>query len=591
MKKGQIIEGVVERVDFPNKGIVNTAEGICTVKNVLPGQKITLMVQKNRNKKAEGRVLSVDQKSPLEMESPCPHFGECGGCTYISLPYEEQLVIKEAQVKKLLDSVLDRQEEAWEFQGIKGSPAQYEYRNKMEFSFGDAYKDGPLSLGMHKRGSFYDIVSVSDCQIVDEDYRKILVMTQEHFKDCSFYHRLRHEGFLRHLLVRKAKKTGQILVALVTTSEGISNFPGECVYRYKALLENQNGIEQKNPDSSLIAAYVQKDHEKLVEEWKENLLAMELHGTMTGILHIINDSVADVVQSDETRVLYGQEYIEEELLGLKFKISTFSFFQTNSLGAEVLYETAREYIGDLTHNKDKEIVFDLYSGTGTIAQLMAPVARKVIGVEIVEEAVEAAKKNAELNGLHNCEFIAGDVLKVLDDITEKPDMIILDPPRDGIHPKALTKIIAYGIPRLVYISCKPTSLIRDLETFLASGYHVEKAVAVDQFPWTANVETVVLLSQLRQKPDDYIDVDIDVAELEGTSAETKASYEKIKKYVAEHNDGMKVSNLYIAQVKRKCGIELAENFNLPKSEDARQPRCPKEKEEAIVEALKAFQMI
>lgn len=298
-----------------------------------------------------------------------------------------------------------------------------------------------------------------------------------------------------------------------------------------------------------------------------------------------------MVQSDETRVLYGQEYIEEELLGLKFKISTFSFFQTNSLGAEVLYETAREYIGDLTHNKDKEIVFDLYSGTGTIAQLMAPVARKVIGVEIVEEAVEAAKKNAELNGLHNCEFIAGDVLKVLDDITEKPDMIILDPPRDGIHPKALTKIIAYGIPRLVYISCKPTSLIRDLETFLASGYHVEKAVAVDQFPWTANVETVVLLSQLRQKPDDYIDVDIDVAELEGTSAETKATYEKIKKYVAEHNDGMKVSNLYIAQVKRKCGIELAENFNLPKSEDARQPRCPKEKEEAIVEALKAFQMI
>ena len=444
---------------------------------------------------------------------------------------------------------------------------------------------------MHQRGSFYDIVSVSDCQIVDEDYRKILVMTQEHFKDCSFYHRLRHEGFLRHLLVRKAKKTGQILVALVTTSEGISNVSGEDVYPYEALLENQNGIAQKNLDSSLITSYVQKDHEKLVEEWKENLLAMELHGTMTGILHIINDSVADVVQSDETRVLYGQEYIEEELLGLKFKISTFSFFQTNSLGAEVLYETAREYIGDLTHNKDKEIVFDLYSGTGTIAQLMAPVARKVIGVEIVEEAVEAAKKNAELNGLHNCEFIAGDVLKVLDDITEKPDMIILDPPRDGIHPKALTKIIAYGIPRLVYISCKPTSLIRDLETFLASGYHVEKAVAVDQFPWTANVETVVLLSQLRQKPDDYIDVDIDVAELEGTSAETKATYEKIKKYVAEHNDGMKVSNLYIAQVKRKCGIELAENFNLPKSEDARQPRCPKEKEEAIVEALKAFQMI
>ena len=500
MKKGQIIEGVVERVDFPNKGIVNTAEGICTVKNVLPGQKITLMVQKNRNKKAEGRVLSVDQKSPLEMESPCPHFGECGGCTYISLPYEEQLAIKEAQVKKLLDSVLDRQEEAWEFQGIKGSPAQYEYRNKMEFSFGDAYKDGPLSLGMHKRGSFYDIVSVSDCQIVDEDYRKILVMTQEHFKDCSFYHRLRHEGFLRHLLVRKAKKTGQILVALVTTSEGISNVPGEDVYHYEALLENQNGIEQKNPDSSLITSYVQKDHEQLVEEWKENLLAMELHGTMTGILHIINDSVADVVQSDETRVLYGQEYIEEELLGLKFKISTFSFFQTNSLSAEVLYQTVRDYVGDLTDGEGKadKVVYDLYSGTGTIAQLLSPVAKKVIGVEIVEEAVEAARENAKRNGLTNCEFIAGDVLKVLDRIKEKPDMIVLDPPRDGIHPKALTKIISYGIDRIVYISCKPTSLVRDLEVFLENGYYVEKAVAVDQFPFTTGIETVCLLSNTQR---------------------------------------------------------------------------------------------
>ena len=591
MKKGQIIEGMVERVDFPNKGIVNTAEGICTVKNVLPGQKITLMVQKNRNKKAEGRVLSVDQKSPLEIVSPCPHFGECGGCTYISLPYEEQLAIKETQVKKLLDSVLDRQEEDWEFQGIKGSPEQYEYRNKMEFSFGDAYKDGPLSLGMHKRGSFYDIVSVSDCQIVDEDYRKILVMTQEHFKDCSFYHRLRHEGFLRHLLVRKAKKTGQILVALVTTSEGIPDVPGENACNYEIHSENQNGIERKNPDSSWNAAYGKLEHEQLVEEWKEKLLAMELHGTMTGILHIINDSVADVVQSDETRVLYGQEYIEEELLGLKFKISTFSFFQTNSLGAEVLYETAREYVGDLTCNKDKEVVFDLYSGTGTIAQLMAPVAKKVIGVEIVEEAVEAAKKNAELNGLHNCEFIAGDVLKVLDDITEKPDMIILDPPRDGIHPKALTKIIAYGIPRLVYISCKPTSLIRDLETFLASGYHVEKAVAVDQFPWTANVETIVLLSQLKQKPDDYINVTIELDDVDITSAETKATYDEIKKYVSEHNAGMKISNLYISQVKRKCGIEVGKNYNLPKNEDNRQPQCPEDKESAIVEALKHFKMI
>ena len=463
MKKGQILAGIVERVDFPNKGIVVTEEGSCTVKNVLPGQKVTFVVQKCRHGRAEGRLLSTEENSPLECGSPCTHFGECGGCTYLSLPYEEQLKIKDAQVKKLLEVPLAKQEREWVFEGIKGSPTQKGYRNKMEFSFGDEYKDGPLALGMHKRGSFYDIVTVKDCEIVDEDYRKILTFTRDYFDGTSFYHRLRHEGYLRHLLVRKAVRTGEILIALVTTTQWDTSDLG--------------------------------DEETKLDLWKNELLNLDLIGKITGVLHIINDSVADVVQSDRTDILYGQDYFYEELLGLKFKISTFSFFQTNSLGAEVLYETAREYIGDLGTGADK-VVFDLYSGTGTIAQLMAPVAKKVIGVEIVEEAVEAAKKNAELNGLHNCEFVAGDVLKVLDDIEEKPDMIILDPPRDGIHPKALKKIIAYGIDKLVYISCKPTSLARDLEVFLENGYVVEKAVAVDQFPWTANVETVCLLSKL-----------------------------------------------------------------------------------------------
>ncbi len=457
MKKGQVYEGIVERVDFPNKGIVVNEEGSCVVKNALPGQKVSFSVNKVRKGKAEGRLLEVVEKSPMEVESPCPHFGNCGGCTYISLPYEEQLRIKEGQVKKLLDSVLCAQEGGYVFEGIKASPQPYEYRNKMEFSFGDEVKDGPLALGMHKRGSFYDIVTVSECKIVDADYRKILTQTLAFFKErnTSFYHRLRHEGYLRHLLVRKAVKTGEILIALITTTQDSAD----------------------------------------LEAWKDMLLGLALDGKIVGILHTKNDSVADIVQSDETIVLYGQDYFYEELLGLKFKISQFSFFQTNSLGAEVLYNTARDYIGELGENN--HVVFDLYSGTGTIAQLMAPVAKKVIGVEIVEEAVEAAKKNAQLNGLSNCEFIAGDVLKVLDDITEKPDMIILDPPRDGIHPKALPKIIAYGVERIVYISCKPTSLVRDLEVFLDNGYVVEKAVAVDQFPWTANVETVCLLKRVR----------------------------------------------------------------------------------------------
>lgn len=486
MKKGQVYEGIVERVDFPNKGICRVGEDTVVVKNSLPGQKVKVGINKVRKGKAEGRLLEVIEQSPLEIGAPCSHFGLCGGCTYLSLPYEAQLGIKAEQVKRLLDGVLSKQEQPYIWEGIKGSPKEYEYRNKMEFSFGDEYKDGPLSLGMHKRGSFYDVVTVDTCKIVDSDYRLILQTVKEYFleKEVSFFHRLTHQGCLRHLLVRKASKTGEILVALVTTSQ--SPWKEEAV----------DLVGNCDESVSVDEATVLSSESTLIEGFKDRLLELEysgkLQGKFAGILHIINDSIADVVKSDRTDILYGQDYFYEELLGLRFKISTFSFFQTNSYSAEVLYETAREYVGEL--GKGEKTVFDLYSGTGTIAQLMAPVSKKVIGVEIVEEAVEAARKNAKLNGLDNCEFIAGDVLKVLDDIVEKPDMIILDPPRDGIHPKALPKIISYGVDRIVYISCKPTSLVRDLEVFLDSGYRVEKAVAVDQFPWTANCEVVCLLS-------------------------------------------------------------------------------------------------
>lgn len=566
MKKGQVYEGSVVRVDFPNKGIVCVGDETAVVKNSLPGQKVKFSVNKVRKGKAEGRLLEVTEKSPLETGRTCSLFGLCGGCTYLSLPYEEQLKVKEEQVKRLLDSVLNKQEEAWAFEGIKGSPKAYEYRNKMEFSFGDEYKDGPLALGMHKRGSFYDIVTVADCEIVDADYRLILQTVRDYFARAkvSFFHRMSHEGYLRHLLVRKASRTGEILVALVTTSQ--------------------------DPWQGETAVEGSLDVDALITGFKDLLLSLEqdrkLAGKFAGILHITNDSIADVVQSDRTELLYGQEYFYEELLGLKFKISTFSFFQTNSYSAEVLYQTARDYVGDLG-GSDKT-VFDLYSGTGTIAQLMAPAAGKVIGVEIVEEAVEAAKKNAAANGLDNCEFIAGDVLKVLDEVEEKPDMIILDPPRDGIHPKALPKIIAYGVEHIVYISCKPTSLVRDLEVFLENGYRVDKAVAVDQFPWTANVETVVLLS--RKTPDDTIEVDLDLDELDIIAAESKATYQEIKDYVLKEF-GLKVSTLYISQIKRKCGIDVGEHYNISQKENQKVPQCPKEKEDAIRAALEHFAMI
>ena len=549
MKKGVEYTGKVVGLTFPNKGKVDCGEeGMAVVKGTVPGQTVKFVVSKKRSGNAIGRLKEVVEKSELEDVSPkCPHFEFCGGCSYQTMSYDNQLKLKKDTVKGILDNAIN---ESYEFQGILQSPLQWEYRNKMEFSFGDEVKDGPLALGMHKRNSFHDIVTVDECQIVDSDYRKILDAVLEFCagKELPFYKKLRHEGYLRHLLVRRTTVTKQLLVAVVTTSD-------------KEMEEKANWTE-------------------LVEILKN----LDLSAKLCGVIHIINDGLADVVQSDETRILFGDEYIYEELLGLRFKISVFSFFQTNSLGAEVLYSKAREYIGD---TKDMT-VFDLYSGTGTIAQIIAPVAKKVVGVEIVEEAVEAAKVNAGLNGLDNCEFIAGDVLKVIDEIEDKPDMIILDPPRDGINPKALQKIIDFGVNNLVYISCKPTSLARDLEMLQEQGYRVEKACAVDMFPNTVHVETVVLLSQ--QKPDDTIEIDLDLDELDVTSAELKATYQEIKDYVLKEF-GLKVSSLYISQVKRKCGIEVGENYNLPKSENARVPQCPKEKEDAIKAALKYYAMI
>ena len=572
MKKGEIYEGVIEKIDFQNKGRVKIKDTTVTVKNGIPGQKVRFMINKKRGGRVEGRLLEVLEKSELEKRDPlCSIFPSCGGCMYQTMLYEEQLKMKEEQIKKLFDDAVDYE---YTFEPIKGSPIEFAYRNKMEFSFGDEYKDGPLSLGLHKKGSTYDVLNAEDCKLVHEDMDKILSCVLHYFRErgVSYYHKMQHTGYLRHLLLRRGSRTSEILVNLVTTSQ----------------------------------------EEYDLDPLKEALLALDLEGSIVGILHIINDSLSDVVKSDETRLLYGQDYFYEELLELRFKITPFSFFQPNSRGAEILYQTVREYIGD---TKDK-VVFDLYSGTGTIAQIAAAVAKQVIGVEIIPEAVEAAKENAAMNGITNCTFLADDVLKALDYITEKPDLIILDPPRDGVHPKALPKILDYGVERIVYISCKPSSLARDLAMFEAKGYRMEKCVAVDQFCQTVHVETVALLSQHRdkstcldergsrqiemqasrlasllvQKPDDTIEIDLDLDELDATSAELKATYQEIKDYVLKEF-GLKVSSLYITQVKRKCGIEVGENYNLPKSENARVPQCPKEKEEAIKAALKYFAMI
>lgn len=483
MKKGQVYEAVVEGIDFPDRGYCMAEGKKIQIKQALPGQKIRFAVKKAKSGK--GRLLEILEKSPLETaENVCEHFGKCGGCLYQSIPYEEQLKIKEQQIRKLMQPVFDQYNQEFIYDGIVASPDPCGYRNKMEYTFGDECKDGDLSLGMHKKGSFHDIVTVTDCRITDSDFTEILKATLSFFRerDLSYYHRMRHTGYLRHLLVRKTAMTGEILVDLVTSTQYL--------LKNTVVAETENPEEEKSvPEQTETLLKPAETEEDMLKAFTDMLCSLPLKGTLTGVLHTLNDSLADIVQNDRTDLLYGRNYITEKILGLQFKITPFSFFQTNSKGAEVLYSIAREYIGD---TKDCR-VFDLYSGTGTIAQILAPAARHITGVEIVEEAVEAAKENAALNGLSNCSFLAGDVLKVLDTIEEKPDLLVLDPPREGIHPKALPKILSYNVERMVYISCKPTSLARDLEMFFAHGYQVEKMCSVDMFPATGNVETVVKL--------------------------------------------------------------------------------------------------
>ena len=556
MKKGQVLEGTIEKVEFPNKGVVTVAEEgkSVIVKNGIPGQKVKFCVNKFKRGNAEGRLLEVLEKSPLETRKPvCSIFPVCGGCMYQTMSYEAQMDMKAEQVKNILNEAVNGE---YLFEGVKASPKEFAYRNKMEFSFGDEYKDGPLTLGLHKKGSTYDVLTASDCKLVHDDMTKILNCVLEYFKErnVSYYKKMQHTGYLRHLLLRRGDRTGEILVNLVTTT--------------------------------------QEEHD--MSPLKEALLNLELEGKIVGFLHILNDSLSDVVQSDETRIIYGQDYFYEKLLNLEFKITPFSFFQPNSRGAEVLYSTVRDYIGDI----NDMTVFDLFSGTGTIAQVLAPVAKQVIGVEIIEEAVEAAKENAAHNGLSNCKFIAGDVFKVLDEIEEKPDVIVLDPPRDGIHPKALPKILDYGVDKIVYISCKVTSLARDLEMIQARGYEVVKSVAVDQFCQTVHVETVVLLSH--KKPDGHINVKVEFGEGEGKvpldniakraeeyKPKERVTYKMIKEYI-EAKYGFKVHTAYIAEVKRDLGLPM---YDAPNAvEELKQPRKhpTAEKVEAIKDALKQF---
>lgn len=450
LKKKQVVQGTIEKTIFPNKGVLYVEDSPVYVGGTFKGQKVSARLFKRKKGTWEGQLLEVLENPSYFVNPSCTYFGQCGGCSAQQLSYEEQVQIKHNQVLELLENAGIK---GFEDKGILKSPEALGYRNKMEFSFGDAEKDGPMTLGMHRKHSTYDILTVDGCQLVDPDFSKILMYVLNYCKDnnLNYYKKLQHVGFMRYLVVRKSKTFGEILINIVTSSQNDFSF----------------------------------------QELAEALTHLELDGKVVGVLHTITDTLADAIKPDKVTLLLGKQEIKENILGLHFNISPFSFFQTNTLGAEVLYKNALSLIPDID---DKE-VFDLYCGTGTITQVMATRAKKVYGIEIVEEAIVKAKENAKLNGLTNCEFIAGDVLKEIDKLKGAPDIIVLDPPRDGIHPKAIQKIINFGAKELLYISCKPTSLARDLPILEEAGYKVETVLCVDMFPQTMHVETICKLTK------------------------------------------------------------------------------------------------
>lgn len=384
----------------------------------------------------------------------CKHDEFCGGCIYQGMDYNAQLETKYREVLELLEK---NHVEPEKIDTIEGCPNQYHYRNKMEYTFGDLVKDGEMTLGMHKKGQFMSIVTVDQCQLVGDDFNKILSFTLNFCIEHGYakYHKRTHQGLMRNLIIRKGYRTGELLVNIVTTTETPFDDKG----------------------------YV------------EGLLGLDLEDTIVGVLHTYNDNIADAVKCERLEILYGRDYYMEEILGLKFKVSAFSFFQTNIEAVERLYKEAIELIPDL----DGKDVFDLYCGAGTISQVMALNAKHVLGIEIVEEAVEAAKENAKLNGLDNCDFIAGDVFEVLNSVENKPEVIVVDPPRVGIQPKALDKILSYGVDNIVYVSCNPKTLAMNLNYMNYYGYEVKYLKPFDNFPFTKHIECITLLTKTHNR--------------------------------------------------------------------------------------------
>lgn len=512
------------------------------VEGALPEEVIKVLIVKTKKHFGYGKLLEILEPSPHRVTPACPVAAKCGGCQLQHLSYEGQLAFKTKKVK-------DHLERIGGFSGIsvgyaKGMEEPWRYRNKAQFPVGG--KTGEPEIGFYAKRS-HRIIDTPVCMLQNEVNDRIVKIIRAFLAEYEIplYDETIHRGLVRHILTRIGRRTGEIMVCLVV-----------------------NG--RKLPHCDV-----------LVERLRE------IEG-MTSIVLNVNTDQTNVILGTEVHVLWGKETIRDYIGDVQFEISPLSFYQVNPLQTQVLYQTALDF-AELEGN---ETVLDLYCGIGTISLFFAQKAKHVFGVEIVPEAIADAKRNATLNSMNNADFAVGAAEDVIPRLYEEKgitaDVVVVDPPRKGCDSVLLDTIAAISPKKVVYVSCDSATLARDLAYLCPKGYTIEKVQVVDMFPHTVHVETVVLLSKLNTKQ--HIEVELNLDELDLTSAESKATYEEIKAYVLEHT-GLKVSHLYIAQVKQKYGIIERENYNKPKSENAKQPKCPPEKEAAITEALKFFGMI
>ena len=453
LKRNELIEVIIEDHVFPATGVGYLEGKKVKIKGAFVGETVSAKAFEIRADRAKGRYQSVVEKATYSVDPICPHFGKCGGCISQQIPLEKQRVFKEEEVLLLFkNNGID----PGSYLGFAGDDTQFEYRNKMEYTFGDEVKDGELNLGMHFRGLKNSVINTNECKLITEDFRKIHDYTIGYFREqnLDYYRVLRREGYLRNLIMRRGTNTKEIMVNLITTTQA---------------------------DFDLTA-------------YKDGLLKLDLDYVLVSILQTENDQLADAVVPGKVNILHGRDYINEKLGDLTFKISPFSFFQTNTKGAEVLYNEVKNFIGE----KKKEI-FDLYCGTGTIGQIVADMADKVVGIEIIYEAVIAANENAANNGLDHVHFLAGDVKDIIKTLEGTPDLIILDPPRSGVHPKALEYVKDFKAKEIIYVSCNPKTLVIDLNYLALNGYKVIQTKILDLFPNTPHVESIILMTYCGDK--------------------------------------------------------------------------------------------